>query len=84
MMHKLWHHGFDAEIPDFFMELGEALDKMSDNGEFRPRYRNLMLLLLNFRFNITVRPRLVHKQAGFSVLLCFRTKFLFLQPAVPF
>ncbi|CAM9119979.1 unnamed protein product [Ectocarpus sp. 8 AP-2014] len=38
MMHKLWHHGYGSEITHFFENLGRTLDKMTENGEFRPRF----------------------------------------------
>jgi len=37
MIHKMWHHTFRSEIGEFFKDLGEVLDQMSKNGEFRPR-----------------------------------------------
>lgn len=39
MVHRIWHHRLDSEVSDFFVGLGDALDQMTDNGEFRPRYR---------------------------------------------
>lgn len=44
MVHRLWHQSFDSEIDDFFVELGKALDKMAENGEFRPRYDTIQQL----------------------------------------
>ncbi|CAB1102936.1 unnamed protein product [Ectocarpus sp. CCAP 1310/34] len=38
MMHKLWRHGYGSEITPFFENLGRTLDKMTENGEFRPRF----------------------------------------------
>ncbi|CAM9822703.1 unnamed protein product [Ectocarpus sp. 6 AP-2014] len=38
MIHKLWHHDFGGEIAHFFENLGKTLDKMTENGEFRPRF----------------------------------------------
>ncbi|CAN0397121.1 unnamed protein product, partial [Hapterophycus canaliculatus] len=38
LVHRIWHHSFEHEIGDFLEGLGQALDRMTEKQEFRPRF----------------------------------------------